>query len=65
MISLITSLHRAYADRRFGLRSGLTGVAATIRNRFKSSRRNSRYRNYEHLKERLLTVHHTKYTRQG
>ena len=23
------------------------------------------YRNYEHLKERLLTLHHTKYTLQG
>ena len=43
-----------------------TGPLEGINNKIGAlQRRAYGYRNYEHLKERLLTPHHTKYTRQG
>ena len=43
-----------------------TGPLEGINNKIGAlQRRAYGYRNYEHIKERLLTPHHTKYTRQG
>ena len=43
-----------------------TGPLEGINNKIGAlQRRAYGYRNYEHIKERLLTLHHTQYTRQG
>ena len=43
-----------------------TGPLEGINNKIGALQRSAYgYRNYDHLKERLLTLHHTKYTLQG